>query len=367
MKFEIRFYDKKFNWIGVINLCNYLQFKRELYGIGSFELQVSLNIKGILNLCKVGNIIVINGDSKKVGIIRSFKIEDSRQGTTITINGHTGDGLTVQKIVVPSNASQDSNALGWEKINGNAETVIKHFVSRNMYNAYDKNRNIENLKIAENTNFGKVFPWKARYTNLAEELENICSYAEIGYNIYADIKNKKWVFDILRGKDRTKSQKDLSPVVFRTEYSNINSFTYAEDYLDYANTGYAGGYGEDEKRLMYVLNPDNKDVDRFEVFLDCANSDNITDLMYYSKQKIVDFQPKKIIELLTLPRTFTFEEDYFLGDKVSVYIDKIGLEIDVIVTSVIEIWDREGGYVCELRLGDKLPNIFSIKSKEVIR
>lgn len=367
MKLEIRFYDKKFNWIGVINLCNYLQFKRELYGVGSFELQVSLNIKGILELCKIGNIIIVNGDSHKVGIIRSFKIEDSRKGGAITINGHTGDGLTTQKIVVPPNASQNSNALGWEKIEGNAETVIKHFIDRNMYNAYDKNRNRENLEIAKNTNFGKSFPWKARYTNLAEELENICSYAQVGYSISVDLKNKKWVFDILRCKDRTKTQKELSPVVFRTEYSNIDEFTYIEDYLDYANTGYAGGSGEDEKRLIYILNPDNKDFDRFETFLDCANSDNINDLMYYAKQKMVDFEPKKTIELLTLPRTFTFEKDYFLGDKVSVYIDKIGLEIDVIVTSVIEMWEREGGYICELRLGDKVPNVFSIRNKEVIR
>lgn len=367
MKIEIRFYDKKFNWIGVINLCRYLQFKRELYGVGTFELQVSLNTKGILELCKIGNIIVINGDGKKSGIIRGFTIEKSRGNSVVTINGHTGDGLTTQKIVVPPTASQDSNALGWEKVSGNAETVIKHFINRNMYNAYDKNRNIENLIVAENTNFGKTFPWKARYTNLAEELENICSYAQVGYSIYADIKNKKWVFDILRGKDRTKSQQEISPVVFRTEYSNIEEFTYTEDYLDYANTGYAGGYGEDEKRLMYILNPENKDVDRFETFLDCSNNDNITDLMYYAKQKMVDYEPKKTIELLTLPRTFIFEDDYFLGDKVSVYIDKLGLEIDVVVTSVIETWEREGGYICELRLGDKVPNIFSIKNKEAIR
>ncbi len=365
---EIRIYDKNLNWIDVVTLASSVQFKRELYGVGSFEIQVGLNIKGALSLCNRNTIIVINSDPKKAGVVRDFRIEETREGAILTVYGETLDGLTRQRIVVPPNQEQDSNALGWEKIEGNAETIIKHFVNRNMVLAFDDNRNFKNMVMAKNTNFGKVFPWKARYSNLKEELENICSYAEVGYSIEADLKNKQFVFDIIRGTDRTRLQKQISPVVFRTEYSNIGEYTYSEEHKNAKNTGYSGGAGEDEKRLIYILGAENKGIDRTETFVDCANSENIDDLKYYGEQKMIDLNPKKTLEVFALPKTFEFEKDYFLGDKVTVFIDKLGLEIDTIITSVTEVWEREVGYNCEVRFGDKVPNIFSLQNrKEVIR
>lgn len=365
---EIRIYDKDLNWIDVVTLASSVQFKRELYGVGSFEIQVGLTIKGALSLCKKNTIIVINNDFKKAGIVRDFRLDETRQGSVLTIYGETLDGLTRQRIVVPPNQEQDSNALGWEKIEGNAETIIKHFAIRNMILAFDSNRNFKNMIIAENTNFGKIFPWKARYSNLNEELENICSYAEVGYLIEVDLKNKQFVFDIVRGKDRTRKQQELSPVVFRTEYSNIGEYTYSEENKDFKNTGYAGGKGEDEKRLIYILGAENKGIDRFETFIDCANSEHIDELKFYAGQKMEDMNAKKTIEVFALPKTFEFEKDYFLGDKVTIFINKLGIEVDTIITSVTEVWEREVGYNCEIRFGDKVPNIFSLQNrKEVIR
>ncbi|MDE6181745.1 MAG: siphovirus ReqiPepy6 Gp37-like family protein [Eubacteriales bacterium] len=365
---EIRIYDSDLNWVDVIRNVNSVQFKRELYGVGSFEIHVSLNIKGALSLCKLNNIIVINNEVKKVGIVRDFNLNETRQGLELTVYGVTLDGLLQQRIVVPPTKVQDSNALGWEKIQGNAETVIKHFINKNMVSPFDENRKFKNMIIAKNTNFDKTFPWKARYSNLAEELENICSYAEIGYSITVDLKNKQFVFDIIKGIDRTRKQSEVSPVVFRTEYSNIGEYTYTEENKDFKNTGYAGGYGEDENRLIYILGAENKDINRFETFLDCANSDNIDDLKFYGEQKMTDLKPKKNIEVFALPKTFKFEEDYFLGDKVTIFINRLGIEIDTIITSVTEVWEREVGYNCEICFGDKVPNIFSIQNrKELIR
>lgn len=324
---------------------------------------MDLNSQEVAHFCKKGNIIVIDKDTKKVGIINSFRIEESRDKAIVIVNGYTAKGLTKTKIIVPPTKEQKPQAFGWESIEGNAETIIKHFVSRNMTNAYDRNRNIKNMIIADNTNFGKVFNWRARYTNLAEELEQICTYGEIGYNIQADLSAKKWVFDVVKGVDRTKKQKEVSPVVFRTEYSNISEYTYAEDNMDSKNTFYAGGEGKDENRLVYILNGENTGIEREEVFLDLANAKNITDLTFLAKQQLKDYESKNNIEVLTLPSPFEFEKAYFLGDKVTVIISKLGLEIDTIVTSVVENWEREG-YNCQLKFGSEIPSIFKIKRSD---
>jgi hypothetical protein len=357
---EVRIYDKSLNWINVVLNAESVQYSKELYDIGKAEFHIHPDSSGAFDLATRGAAFIINGDGRKSGIIRDFNLEETRTGAQFVIYGDTGNGITKQRLTVPPTAQEDPAALGWDKINADAETVIKHYASKNLTAAYNLNRNIPNLIIAPNQNRGAVFPWKSRYFVLSDELNKICSHAEIGYEIAADPVNKVWTFDVIEGTDRTTEQQEVSPVIFRMEYQNVDGYRYIEDYSNYRSTGYAGGAGAEENRLIYITGGDVSGIDRIETFLDCASAANITELIYYANQRMTGFNAVKTVESGALPGVFIYGKDFYLGDLVTVYISRLNIAINARITGVKEIWERSRGYTREIRFGGKVPNIFNI-------
>lgn len=360
---KIRIYDRNLNWIGETSRIESVQFERELYGVGKFQLVLNLKKQAAKHLISRDNIIVINNDPHKSGIIRDYEVTRSRTDNKLTVYGETGSGFLRQRIIVPPNAQQDPNALGYDRIKANAETVIKHYINRNITNPFEPKRKIPNIEIAADLKRGKETPAQFRYTKLDEDMKTVAGYAEMGFEIYADVKRKRWVMDVIDGVDRTTEQKTVSPVTFRLEYQNVGNYRYKEDYKNYRSTAYAGGQGSDENRLIQVIGADYTGQDRYEQWLDCG-SVGLDDLLYYGNLKLADYKETKTVEVETLPRVFIFEEDYFLGDKVTIYISDLGLTLHTRITSVREIWERGTGYKAEARFGDKVPNVFTLLLKK---
>jgi hypothetical protein len=311
---------------------------------------------------------VINRDGSKAGIVRDFHISENRHKQVFVIYGTMADGMTRRRLTVPPTEAQRPGSLGWDRIRGPAETVIKHYARQHMTTPYNAKRAIGRLFVAESLGRGNTFPWQTRYEPLNEVLLHIGQFSEMGYAILADVENARWLFDVIPGTDRTMSQDEVSPVTFRMEFANIHDYRYAEDRQNHRNTGYAGGQGEDERRLMYILGDENEGLDRHEVFLDCGNAETIDELLRLGGQRLSEFYEAKTIEMMALPRTFVFEKDYFLGDKVTVIISRLGLALDTRITSVKETWERASGHTVEARFGEKLPNLFTILERtEVVR
>ena len=91
--------------------------------------------------------------------------------------------------------------------------------------------------------------------------------------LYEVITRKKWVFDVVIGRDLTTGQKNHPPVIFSPEFDNIQSQDYVDSWLQYKNVGYAGGPGEEEDRLIQMIGS-GSGFDRREVFLDCSSAED---------------------------------------------------------------------------------------------
>ena len=362
---EIRIYDADFNWIAVANMMESVQFERYLYGSGMFEIHIHQDKAGASELIQRGNIIVIDGKPEKSGIIRSFKYIETRGQAEFVIYGETGNGFLGQRLIVPPSNPQISNSNGWDKINGNAESVLKHYVERNILNPFDAKRKFENFTIAENLNRGNILDWQARYSILLDELETIGIQCGMGFQVYADVPNKQWIFDVIEGCNRSTDQHELSPVSFNIEYQNVSGYEYVEDYTEHRSTGYAGGRGENENRQFYIVGANAEGRDRHEIFINCSNAANTSELKAFAEQKMIEHIPSKTIEASALPKAFIYEKDYFLDDSINLYISRLNLDITEKVTSSKEIWERTSGYKTEIRFGEKLPNIFSVMLKEL--
>ena len=362
---EIRIYDADFNWIAVANMAESVQFERYLYGSGMFEIHIHPDNSGASELIQRGNIIVINGHPEKSGVIRSFKYSEVRGRSEFVIYGETGNGFLGQRLIVPPTNAQASGSYGWDKYKGSAESILKHYVERNVINPFDIKRKFQNFVIAENLNRGNIFDWQARYSVLLDELETMGIQFDMGFHVYADLPNKRWIFDVIEGCNRSTDQHEVSPVSFNMEYQNVSGYEYVEDYTEHRSTGYAGGRGENENRQFHIVGADEAGRDRHEIFLNCANAANASELKSFAEQKMVEHMCSKTIEASALPKAFIYGKDYFLGDSINLYISRLNLDITAKVTTSKEIWERASGYKTEIRFGEKLPNIFSVMLKEL--
>jgi len=357
---EIRIYNADFEWIDVVRMPQSVQFARDIYGAGNFEIHIHPESPGALSLCGRGNIIMIDGRQDITGVVRNFSLSDSVQNSDFIIYGETGAGFFRQRVCVPPTNVQVPLSDGFDKITSNAESVLKHYVNRNVVNPYDISRKIENFSIAVNKNRGQAIQWQARYTELLEELSAIGEQAQTGFKVTADVIGKKWIFDVLEGTDRTRQQSVLSPVTFTMEFQNVAEYSYTEDYSEFRNMGYAGGKGDAAARQIAVINGTKTGRNRYETFLDCSGAENTTELNQLGKQLLGEMTASTNIEASALPRVFEFEKDYFLGDIVTLALKRFDMEIPVRVTAVKEIWERQSGHKMELRFGEKLPDIFSV-------
>jgi len=363
---EIRIYDPDFNWIDVVRMPESVQFSRDIHGAGQFEIHIHPETPGAVSLCQRDNIIMIDGRSDITGIIRSFALSDGVDKQEFAIYGETGAGFFRQRVCVPPTNSQVYGSDGFDKMNANAETVLKHYVNRNIVNPYDISRKIPHFEILVNKNRGAVIEWQARYTVLLEEISAISKLANIGFKVYADFNAKKWFFDVLNGTDRTTAQNVLSPVKFTMEYQNVASYSFTEDYGNFRNMGYAGGKGDGADRAIVLLGGANKGRSRYETFLECSGAENNTELTQLGTQLLSEMESVVNVEAAALPRVFEFEKDYFLGDLVTLCLNRVNLEIPVKVTAVKEVWERSSGHKMEMRFGEKLPDIYNSLQKKTL-
>ncbi len=356
---QIRIYDRNLDWLGQAQSAESVQFERELTGFGRFEIHIHPDKPGARELACEGNIITLNSDGSRAGIITDFCAIENRKSCEYVIYGTELKGVFSRRIVVPPTKAEDANAYGWERVMGAAETVMKHYVRRNVVSPTNAERIIPHLVIAPDLRRGIQMPWQARYTLLSDELKGIGEYAKIGHSVSVDAVGKEFVFDCIVGTDRSVSQSVVSPVTFCLEYGNIKEYRYTEDKSNFCNTGYAGGAGIDENRLIYVLNPENAGFMRREVFLECSGASDIDELIYYGAQKLSAYEAVKTLDDITDPKVFMPDVDFFLGDIVTVKLDKLNLSFDTPVMAIRDIWEPGKGYRREIRLGKRLPDLFT--------
>jgi hypothetical protein len=188
---------------------NYLSFSftRKYYTYGEFQLVTNIKIQNADKL-NIGNLVMLGKDELKVGIIRHKEIKVNESGEEIlTVKGYSLSHFLTQRITIPpTGAAQD-------KIEGNAETVMKHYVRRNCFDI--EGMEFPQFAISPNQNRGDEIKWASRYKNLAEELERISRTTDIGFIIYPDFKSKIYIFDVYNGRNFSASQNINPPVIFQ--------------------------------------------------------------------------------------------------------------------------------------------------------
>ncbi|TCJ05093.1 hypothetical protein E0Y62_07410 [Cytobacillus praedii] len=361
--------------LGEIDDYESLMFTRSWHGIGDFEMRIN-RYKKHTEYLQEGNIILIGNQMNKVFIILHQEIE-------LDENGKSSENWIIRgfhlKVVISEKITLPPSHTAYDSKTGTSEEVMKHYVNNNVVNPVDVKRKRVEVSIAPNQKRGLSISWQSRFKNLAEEMAEISLVTGLGWNVILDWENKKWIFETMEGRDLTADQDILPPVIFSPQFESIQSLSYLKSKLNYRNVAYVAGQGEGVNRRVVVVD-DSGGAIRREVFIDARDipeeteddppkqrpiADIIRDLTDRGKQKLQEFLQEEYLEGQILTHsTFVYEEDYDLGDIVTVQNTDWGVTLNARLTEVKEIYE-ESGVRIEAVFGNNRPTLIKKIKQEL--
>lgn len=390
----MRVYDRFLNLLTETDSFQSLQFTRNYHSVGSFEIHINKHLQGAEHFAK-GNIISL-GESHKTGIIVTREIgldENGKESENIVVTGTTLCGLINRRITVPpEHTSHDRKS-------GTAEDVMKHYINNHFLNPNDPERKFPNFVIAPSYGRGEHIEWESRYKNIADELEKISLQTGLGWQVKADFRNKRFVFDVIESKDLTQGNaQGNDPVFFSPEFENVKSMQLTDSDNDLKTYGYVGGQGEGVERKIITIGSDYG-WNRHEMFVDARDigegeedeqlSENeieqllikrgneklkeqeslfsleaeiitpITRVNYVESSEGYLYPPQPKYELkkeTQIVTTFQYEKDFNLGDWVDIYNKSWGVRLSTPIIEITEIHEQDG-FRIEAVFGEDRPTL----------
>ena len=226
---------------------------------------------------------------------------------------------------------------------------------------------IESVQIDTNAENGDYLTVRGRFLMCLLERRIIyptLSFTALTANIrlVKDIgETYKMLLDLSEGTDRSVMQEDNPHIVFSDAYSNLLSFSYAEDAAIQRNFAYILGHGEGDarKRTTYYIQSEPTYLDRYEVYVD---ADDISEEQQIDGQSVpipeeeyIELLKTRGSERLVQPKTvseseiaahntqYVYNKDYAVGDYVTVQHRRFGMiQPRIQLIGMIEGFDQNG-------------------------
>ena len=164
---SIRFFDRDINFLGEVDNYTSLFYISKWETFGEFEFHIKAFSKELLYK---GNLIMLNKDSSRVGVIEHIEITQE----DIKVKGFGLGYLLTQRITLPPNNH------AYHEFNTNVEDIMLALVKANAAEPMDSSRKIPNLILEESKSRGPKLEFQTRYKNLADELTKLAKASELG-------------------------------------------------------------------------------------------------------------------------------------------------------------------------------------------
>ena len=353
-----------FESAGEVNQFDSLIWPDKFNGYASFELYAPITDENA-ECFKKGNIIWCGGDNAAIIEIVKSSIDDD--GTKkFNVKGRTLEELLTRRIIWGTyNAS-----------NKDASTVMYEMVTQNCISPSNQSRKIPYLECADDRHIGGKISIQKTGSEVYDAVESVASGADLGFNILFKPKEKKLVFEVVAGVDRTVNQSSVDPVEFSTDLEDILSSSYYSNSQDEKNVAFVHGEGEGTERKSQISG-DNSLIGftRKELYVDArdlqsesTNEDGTKTTLTPSEYDaaLINRGDDKLAEH-DVTETFEaqirvfgdvqyeFGKDYNKGDKVTVRDKELGVIVSARITEVEEDYDDE--YALVLTFGYSYPTV----------
>ena len=342
----IRIFDKDINFLGEVDLYTSLFYIRKWHKYSEFEFHVS---KMDTKLFKKGNIVMINNDAYKTGVIEH--IEDNEEDSKdVVVKGFGLLYYLTHRITVPP------PGYAYHNFNTQIENIMISLVNSNAINAVDTNRNISKLEAAISKNRGDRLNFQTRYKVLSDEIEKLSNTSGLGINIKLDYKRKKFIFEVNEGKNLSYNQNSNPPTIFSKKYDNIIKRNYVESNIGYKNVGYIAGQGEGENRELEILNNNIFGIERREIFIDARDIQEGESLSLADRGKVKLDENKQVKSFECDVNARDYRKTWDLGDIVTIKDDELNVVENHRVVEVKEVYEV-GGFKVEPTFGNSINTI----------
>lgn len=364
-----------FDSIGEVNKYTSLIWPDKYNGYTTFELNAPVTPEN-KNLIKKGHIIWCGGDNACViEIIQSDTNENGQK--TYKIKGRTLEMLLTTRIIWGT----------YNCVNKHSSTAMYEIVDKQCVNPSDSFRKIPFLECAEDEQLGKVISFQKTGGEVYDAIESIATDAELGFDVLFRPREKKLIFKVTEGVDRTlmPASGDASNlVIFSTDLEDILSSSYYTNDQDVKTLAYVAGEGEGVDRTYIISgNAATKGLLRREMYVDArdlqseVSGDNGTTVTINPddyRDMLNDRGTEKLAEQITAESfeakmrvvgniQYKYGIDYNKGDKVIVQDVELGVQVVGKVTEVSENYDDE--YELIITFGYSYPTLIQKVKRQI--
>lgn len=365
---ELYIFDRTLNFKGIIDNFTSLRWVRRYFKAGEFELHCALNTESLSLLQRES--IIYKKDDTEAGYIEYRNLKQDHEGKEIlVVKGKFLTGYLNRRIIWST-----------ELLKGiTAESAMRTLVDHNCINPTNGDRVINNLILGNLNNFTGNVNYQVSYKSLSDEIENLSNISDLGYRINFDISNRKLIFDVYKGLNRSVNQSNNPRAIFSKEFENILEQEYVDSLNNFKNVCLVGGVGEGSARKFATVGS-GTGLDRFEVFNDQKGLSNTidnngttttmsdtdyTNLLFNEGNKTLaeTKEVKTFDSKINLNSNLKYKVDFDLGDIVTCVSRKWGITIDTRITEIEEIYEEQGQQI-NVVFGNNIPTLIDkIKQK----
>lgn len=370
---ELYIFNRDLELKGILDTFISLRWVRIYNKTGKFELHCALNSNN-LKLLERENIIFKKDDLEGAYIeTRQLRIDNNGQ-EYLQI---TGKFLT----------NYLDRRISWDRIdfNGKVEELMRKLVYDNAINPTDNNRKITNLILGNIKGFIEDIKYQNSFGNILEQLERISNTNNLGYRNLLDIKNRKIIFDIYKGVNRTVNNGTIAPCVFSRNFENILEQNYYDSLNNYRNTCLIAGEGEGKDRKLTFIE-EEKGLDRYELYVDARDiqatkeikkgdtteeipiplDEYLNILKQRGKEKLEECKEIQTFDSkINVNGNNKYKKDFDLGDIVTVVDKKWGIQLNTRIIEIEEIYEEKGLEI-NIIFGNNIPTLID-KIKQKVR
>jgi len=366
---QITIFDSTLTCLGIIEKYTYTYWNFKYRSVGDFKLIINRYLPKTEYLIK-GNLLALYvAGYYRAGIIeyKGIKLDEGGKITEdYEITGRLLGGLLSERLALHITDS----GTGYDSQNTLASTAMRHYVNVNCMDAINTDRNYPLLYLEDpDPEAGGNIKYDARFQYISELNEEICLASGLGWEIVLDPINKKMIFMIIEGLDRSFGNGVNSPITFSPKFENIRFINYVDSNINSKNVAYVAGQGEADLRdvdEVAYLGASYTGMARREIFIDARDADATDKMLQRGNERLVELGETKIIEIENLASgPFSYGKDFYLGDIVTAeHPDIVSANVRVI-EAIIEI-DSERLIQNSLIFGKSFPDLINIKSKDTL-
>lgn len=370
--------NTSFEPIGQVNEYTSMIWPDKYNGFAQFELNAPVNQEN-KTLIKKGNVIWCGGDN--AAIIEIIQAEKKENGQKVfKVKGRTLEKILTTRIIWGT----------YSCVNKKISTAMYEIVTESCINPVIINRRIPFLECAKDEFIGNDITFQQTGGEVYDTIQSLAANSELGFCILFRPAEKKLIFKVLQGVDRTilptSDEFDNSHlVIFSTDLEDILSSSYYTNDQDMKNVALVAGEGTGAERRYdttgdYVLSGflrrelyvDARDL-QSEIYDEEGNVTTISPPEYQNmlntrgEEKLAERKTTESFEAkvrTTDDSLYRYGIDFFKGDKVLVYDSDLDVLVSAVVSEVAESFSDK--YSFDITFGFSYPSLIQKIKKQIL-